>query len=113
ILILGGVVWVFAALNGRVSRKMETAADQAATQGIADSVHYATALEKLYQANQMPAVMRGKNAHGNLYDRMLEAGVAPGYERPEMPARLAWTGWLLLMTPFIPFGLMLAKTLSD
>lgn len=113
ILILGGVVWVFVALNSRVSRKMETAADQAATQGIADSVHYATALEKLYQANQVPAVMRGKNAHGNLYDRMLEAGVAPGYERPEMPARLAWTGWLLLMTPLIPFGLMLAKTLSN
>lgn len=112
ILILGAVVWAFAALNGRVSRKMETAADQAAAQGLADSAHYAAALEKLYQANRVPAVLRGKAAHGNLYDRMLEAGVTPAYPRPEMPARLAWTGWLLLLTPLIPFGLMLAKRLS-
>jgi len=51
---------------------------------------YARALERLYQINQMPAVMPGKRTHPNLYDRLLAAGVTPAYPRPAAPARLTW-----------------------
>lgn len=84
-------------LAQRIARRMEHRADDAAIQG-ADPVKYAHALEKFYQANQMPAVMRGNSmVHPHLYDRMLSAGVTPDYRRPDRPESMAWPGWAALM----------------
>ena len=72
-------------------RRMERRADSMATvhEGPSPGT-YARALERLYQINQMPAVMPGKRTHPNLYDRLLAAGVTPAYPRPAAPARLTW-----------------------
>ena len=48
---------------------------------------------KLYQANEMLAVMPKKRMpHPHLYDRMVVARVTPDFPRPDRPAR--WGSWL-------------------
>jgi Zn-dependent protease with chaperone function len=70
-----------------LGRKMEVRADGIARQDLVDPGVYASALEKLYQEDLIPAVMEGKRQiHPHLYDRLLAAGVTPGYARPK-PAR--------------------------
>jgi hypothetical protein len=87
-------------LAKRIARRMERHADDAAIQGTADAAIYARALEKIYQANQLPAVMRSNNmVHPHLYDRMLAAGVTPDYPRPQPPGRMAWPGWAVFLIP--------------
>jgi hypothetical protein len=77
------VLW----LAQRVARSMEKRADAVAVDDGDDPTVYARALEKLYRANLLPAVMPGKGGvHGHLYDRLLAVGVEPGYERPPPPA---------------------------
>jgi hypothetical protein len=67
-------------------------------------------LEKIYQANQLPAVMRGNNmVHPHLYDRMLAAGVTPDYPRPQPPGRMAWPGWAVLLIPCALFAWMMLR----
>ncbi len=84
----------------RIARRMEHHADDAAIQGTTDAAIYARALEKIYQVNQLPAVMRGNNmVHPHLYDRMLAAGVTPDYPRPHPPGRMAWPGWAVFLIP--------------
>lgn len=71
-----------------VSRRMEGRADEVAHAHEGDVGTYARALERIYEANSMPAVARGKGGvHGHLYDRMTAAGVTPSFTRPEPPAR--------------------------
>jgi hypothetical protein len=49
---------------------------------------YARVLERIYEINGIPAVMRGLLARrGSLYDRMLAAGATPSFARPEPPPR--------------------------
>lgn len=94
------VVFLLLKLAKRTARRMEHHADDAAIQGTADAAIYARALEKIYQANQLPAVMRGNNmVHPHLYDRMLAAGVTPDYPRPQPPGRMAWPGWAAFLIP--------------
>jgi Zn-dependent protease with chaperone function len=68
----------------RMSRKLEARADA----GAHASLGYARALEKIYQANLMPAVMRRARSHPHLYDRLQAAGATLDYPRPEPPPRL-------------------------
>lgn len=83
-------------LSQLVARKMEVRADTAATQD-SSGVIYARALERLYEINQMPAVMPGNNqVHPHLYDRMLAAGITPAYGRPKAPVKLT-EGLVLLL----------------
>jgi Zn-dependent protease with chaperone function len=97
---LAVVIMLLLRFANRIARRMEHHADDAAIQGSADTVMYARALEKIYQANQVPAVMRGNNmVHPHLYDRMLAAGVTPDYPRPQPPGRMAWPGWAVLLVP--------------
>jgi Zn-dependent protease with chaperone function len=91
-------------LARRLSRKMEVRADQTATEKTANPAVYARALERLYEDNQMPAVMRSNRLmHPHLYDRMLAAGVTPDYPRPKRPRFWAWNGllativWVVIM----------------
>lgn len=80
-----------------LARRMEQRADAAAASHAVAPAVYARALEKLYEANLLPAVMpkRSRLPHPDLYDRMLAAGVTPAYERPRFPNRMSWTTFLL------------------
>lgn len=65
---------------------------------------YARALEKIYAANLVPAVLRAPGAHGHLYDRLVAAGQPPSWPRPSPPGRsflgpLLAAGALLLAVP--------------
>lgn len=51
-------------------------------------VVYARVLERIYELNGIPAVLRGPlGGHPSLYDRMRAAGAEPSFERPEPPPR--------------------------
>jgi hypothetical protein len=53
-----------------------------------DAGVYARALDRLHADSLVPAVLRGRGVtHPHLYDRMLKAGVQPGFERPLPPPR--------------------------
>ncbi len=105
-----GIAFLLLKLAKRIARRMEHHADDAAIQGTADPAIYARALEKIYQANQLPAVMRGNNMiHPHLYDRMLAAGVTPDYPRPQPPGRMAWPGWAAFLIPCGMFVWMMAR----
>jgi Zn-dependent protease with chaperone function len=81
----------------RLLRRLEARADAHAVGGSEDGTIYAQALSRLYETNQLPAVMpkRARMPHPDLYDRMLAAGVTPDFPRPKPPAARAWTGRLL------------------
>lgn len=74
----------------RIGRRMEERADRLARVQEGDSaVVYARALEKIYAANLIPVVLRGKrHVHPHLYDRLVAAGVPPAYPRPAPPPRV-------------------------
>jgi Zn-dependent protease with chaperone function len=85
-------------LGRRLGRRMETRADRLAAEHQNEDGTYAQALARLYEANQMPAVMPGKRKiHPHLYDRLLAAGVTPDYPRPEAPMVIGWTADLLMI----------------
>jgi Zn-dependent protease with chaperone function len=72
----------------RILRKrMEGVADAAASHHELDSGVYAAALERMYTASNVPAVLGSRGTHGHLYDRMLAAGITPTYPRPAPPSR--------------------------
>jgi Zn-dependent protease with chaperone function len=73
----------------RVGGKMEERSDRVGRQQEGESSGaYARALESIYRANLLPAVMRGKRqVHPHLYDRMIAAGSPPDYPRPAPPPR--------------------------
>jgi len=97
LLILVAVFLVINRATVMLRRRMEHRADDSAIGHVEHSAVYARALEKIYRAGQLPAVMPGKQmVHPNLYDRMLQAGVTPDYPRPAPPARVSWPGWLCL-----------------
>lgn len=88
---------LFQRFAGMMMRRMEHRADSAATGPEGDSPAYARALEKLHEANRLPAVMPGNHmVHPHLYDRMLAAGVIPEYPRPLPPSRISPVSLLCL-----------------
>ena len=102
VLILPLATVLLMALSKRLGRKMEIRADAAARDNQPADGVYVCALERLYQTNHMPAVMRKKRMiHPHLYDRLLAAGVTPAYPRPAAPPTgFSWHGllmWLLLV----------------
>jgi Zn-dependent protease with chaperone function len=85
-------------LRTRLTLKMEQRADKMAAGHALNETAYASALEKLHQYNQIPAVLPGKrNTHPDLYDRMLAAGVTPAFARPAAPRRFTFFLWLLIL----------------
>ena len=107
---IAGLSLLLMALAQRLGRRMETRADRLAAQHQAGDGTYAQALARLYETNQMPAVMPGKRKiHPHLYDRLLAAGVTPDYPRPKPPARLGWSTVLLMVSLGALLGLDLAK----
>jgi len=87
----------------RFGRRMEVRADGVARAHEGDAGTYAGALEKIYRANLIPAVLaKGRRVHPDLYDRLLAAGVQPSYPRPRPPSRLpAAAGAILALGPLL------------
>jgi Zn-dependent protease with chaperone function len=91
-----------------VRRRMEDRADAVAHGHEGEPGVYARALERLYRLNHMPAVgWRKRGVHAHLYDRLVAAGVEPGYPRPAPPSGVRLgagigSGALLLMAT-LPF----------
>lgn len=85
-------------LGIRVARRMEKRADKIAAEQQSNEAVYASALLKLYEVNQMPAVMprRSSKIHPDLYDRMTTAGVTPDFPKPLPPRGMNWTTYLML-----------------
>lgn len=85
------ILFVGSRLLRGFSQRMEQRADAAAHALATGEETYARALEKLYEYNVVPAVLRGKKqTHPHLYDRMLATGIQPAYPRPAPPKT-----WLL------------------
>lgn len=84
--------------NKWLSQRMEKRADNLAAKQQLNEGVYARALEKLYRANQSPAVNASdRQTHPHLYDRMLAAGITPDFPRPARPKRWTVAGWTLLI----------------
>lgn len=84
-----------------IGRRMEERSDRLSREheGVSQGA-YPRALEKLYEANLIPAVMRGRwNIHPHLYDRLIASGTTPDYPRPAPPSsdRLAALTTLFLV----------------
>lgn len=80
----------------RFSRRMELAADAAGHAAETEAGCYARALERLHEANLIPAVFPKDNlTHPHLYDRLVAIGYTPPYPRPAKPADFNWTVLLL------------------
>jgi len=70
----------------RFRRGREERADRVAHAHQGEAGVYAHALERLYRANRIPAVVgRRRGSHPELYDRMAAAAAAPPYPRPLPP----------------------------
>jgi Zn-dependent protease with chaperone function len=92
-------------------RRMEQRADATATEHQADSGQYARALEAIYRASAIPAVLWGRGTHPHLYDRLTAAGVEPDFERPKPPSRVRLYGSASIGL-FLTIALHGAATLS-
>lgn len=66
-------------------KRLELRADSEAAKGDTAEKEYCAALEKLYEINLIPVVTKSQRTHPDLYDRMLNLGVTPSYERPRPP----------------------------
>ncbi len=91
----------------RMGRRMEVRADAIASANEGKEAAYAQALQRIYEVNQMPAVMSGRRRiHPNLYDRLVAAGITPDFPKPEPPQRFTLTRILLYLSlPALSFTL--------
>ena len=93
-----------------MSQRMEKRADALALNEQTQEGVYARALEKIYRENMIPAVnVNDKQTHPHLYDRMISAGITPGYPRPAKPNRLTLLGWIYAFSIGYLFGLLVAR----
>jgi Zn-dependent protease with chaperone function len=107
LLLLPGLILITVAK--RLGRRMEVRADIAAKDHQLEAGVYASALERLYEWNHMPAVMPGNRMiHPHLYDRLLAAGVTPAYPRPAKPIGYSWNGAIML----VGFGILVIGAIA-
>ena len=113
-LILVLLMFLLARFARTLSVEFEGRADsQAVTDQLSEGV-YARALEKLYEANQAPAVTSKKpRTHPHLYDRLIAAGVTPSYPRPPAPSGMTWIGRLYALAMLFLLGLTIARDTSQ
>ncbi len=93
---LGCLLIIFVGV-ARLRRAGERHADAAAHD---DGKVYGRALERLYEFNLVPAVLRRPGAHGHLYDRLVASGYTPGWPRPAPPVQPS-LGWRLLFASLL------------
>jgi len=97
-IVIGATLFIFSKLITKFRHRMEKRADSVATVHEGESPGtYARALERIYEVNQVPAVIAGTLSHPNLYDRLLAAGVTPDYPRPAPPKRMTWPQGLVML----------------
>jgi hypothetical protein len=82
-LLLLQLAWLATWAAGKKSKTWEARADAHVHEHVEDPTVYARALEKLHEDNLAPAVTHREGTHPHLYDRMLAAGLQPGYPRPQ------------------------------
>lgn len=100
------VVYLGYRMLQRLARVMEVRADVVGKTHEGDPGTYARALEKLYETNLLPVVMRQKHlSHPHLYDRLLAAQITPAYPRPAPPSR-----WRTIASLLTAFGVALLLT---
>ncbi|OYW29235.1 MAG: hypothetical protein B7Z47_05030 [Chthoniobacter sp. 12-60-6] len=110
----GGVFWIILGVmllrrfTQNIAKKMESRADSMSVKDEAEGPIYARALEKLYEANLLPAVMTKRLVHPHLYDRMTAAGLTPAYPRPAPPPQWHWT----FFAAIVPAAFWLGWTLA-
>ena len=102
----------------RFSRKLSIAcekrADAQATSDQAVDGVYARALEKLYEANQLPAVnSKNTRTHPHLYDRLIAAGVTPTYPRPQAARGISWAGRSYALAMGFLLGLTIVRDVHE
>lgn len=113
LLIVVLVLWL---LGIRLARNMEKRADKIGAETMENALFYVRALERIYEINQVPAVMsrRATKIHPDLYDRMLSAGVTPGFPKPVPAKGQGWTSIVTFVSlfampiVFFPFRFLLA-----
>jgi len=105
-LLVSGALAIWA--GRRIARGMEERADRAAVTHQRDVEVYAGALARVYEANQMPAVMSRRTGlvHPDLYDRMLAAGITPDFPKPLPPQRRPAGGVLVGLLFTLTVGLV-------
>jgi Zn-dependent protease with chaperone function len=97
-LLCAGLSW----LSRRMSHRLERRADGIAANAQGHEGVYASALEKSYRDNQMPAVNpKGQRTHPSLYDRLTDAGRIPDYPRPQPPRRMPLMTKLLFVVAIV------------
>lgn len=90
----------------RISRKLESRADQMAKANEGDAGTYARALTRLYEDSLIAAVSpKNRTTHPHLYDRILDAGVTPDFPRPAAASSIAWNGFIFAVLVGILFGM--------
>jgi Zn-dependent protease with chaperone function len=88
--LLFGVIagWVLAILMRPLSRRAQIRADALAAQAAIDPRDALRALERQYELNLTPVVaISASSRDAHLYDRMVAAGIAPVYPRPQPPSK--------------------------
>ncbi len=71
----------------QLRRRLEQRADRLAVETVESAGVYASALLRLYVDAEIPAVLGQTTGHPELYDRLLAAGLTPGFARPAPPPR--------------------------
>ncbi len=111
----GGVFWILLGvlllkkIAANTAKRMENRADSMSVTNETEGPVYARALEKLYEANQIPAVMTKRLSHPDLYDRMTTAGLTPDYPRPAPPPKRHWTFFVAI----VPAAFWLGWKMAD
>src|ERR1044071_9923877 len=70
----GAAYWIVSLWSRDLSHRLEVKADRAGKENEGDEGVYARALARLYEINLLPAVIRKKQTHPHLYDRLVSAG---------------------------------------
>lgn len=103
-IILGTCLFVVSAVAYRfLSHRLEQQADTAAASHHV-SAAYASALERLHELNLTPAVLRGRQTHPHLYDRLIASGVTPTFPRPRPPP--AWPALVASFVGYVGCGVL-------
>jgi Zn-dependent protease with chaperone function len=96
-----GAYWVSALFLQKFSHAMELRADKIAREHEEEPGVYARALARIYEDNLIPAVTEHRQTHPHLYDRLVSAGVAPDYPRPEPADGRSFLRYFLWVVIFI------------
>lgn len=100
----------------RWAQRLEQRADALALRTEIEPGTYARALEKLHEANLVPAVLETQTSHPSLHDRMKSAGLEPAHPKPAPTETMQFaflTVGLWALAPVLPGFWLSATTASS